>query len=289
MSKAFRSLLYVFDCVCAFDFNLMSPVFRFVPLAALLSASAFLSGCGGGGSGLATPKATPTSSAVYVPSGCDATTYSPNYIAQNSSAGDSSQAGFTYWRHFPISIYIAPTDSATRAATIAGFSQWASATGNRASYSLVSNSTGADLSVTFSPDNQPADSSGYTTVGLTTVSYFRDNHISSATMQLFILAADGSANSDDNASGFNQTVAAHEFGHALGIGPHSLNAGDLMYFAVDGSTGVKSVTTRDLNTLKSVYCNTFPTVTGSALERQSSAVNGTIKTFTLPPLQRVKK
>ncbi len=268
----------------------MSPLFRFVPLAALLSASAILSGCGGGGSGPATPTPTPVASAVYVPSGCDATTYSPNYISQNSSTGDSTQAGFTYWRHFPISVYISPTDSGTRAATIRGFNQWVSATGGKASYSLVSNTTGANLVVTFAPDDQPADSSGYVTVGLTTISYFpTDRHIDSAKMQLFILKPDSSANTADNASGYNQTVAAHEFGHALGIGPHSLDAGDLMYFAVDGSTGSKPVTTRDLNTLKSIYCNNFPTATGSALERKSSAASGTTKTMTLPPLQRVKK
>lgn len=264
----------------------MSPLFRFVPFAALLATSALLSGCGGGGSGL--PKPT---SVVYVPSGCDATTYSPNYIAQNSSAGDSSEAGFTYWRHFPITVYISPTDSQTRAATIRGFNEWASATGGKASYSLVSSAKGANLVVTFSPDDQPADSSGYITVGLTTVSYSAperggDNHIFSATMQLFILASDGSANAGDNTNGTNQSIAAHEFGHALGIGPHSTDPNDLMYFELHSDNGAEPVTTRDSNTLKSIYCNNFPT--GSALERRSSAVNGATKTMTLPPLRRAK-
>lgn len=262
----------------------MSPIFRSGFCAfALLAGGALLSSCGGGGGGgLATATATPsatatpaagaTSGSAYTPSGCTATTYSPNYITSNS--GD---AGFTYWQHFPISVYIAPTDSATRAATVAGFNEWVTATGGKASYNIVSSSTGADLSVSFEP--LAADSS---TLGLTTV-YYNGNVIDHDTMQLFVYNSDGSVNTAQNQSGANQTIAAHEFGHSLGIGPHSLVQGDLMYYAISGNEGIKPVSTRDLNTLKTIYCNNFPTA--SALHSLST---GPLKSLTSPPLQRAK-
>lgn len=260
-------------------FSSMSPIFRSGFCAfALLAGGALLSSCGGGSSGgnLATPTAIPsataTSGSAYTPSGCTATTYSPNYITSNS--GDS---GFTYWQHFPITVYIAPTDAATRAATVAGFNEWVSATGGKASYKVVSSSTGADLSVSF--EALAADSS---TLGLTTV-YYNGNVIDHDTMQLFVYNSDGSVNTAQNQSGTNQTIAAHEFGHALGIGPHSLVSSDLMYYAISGDEGIKPVSTRDLNTLKTIYCNNFPTA--SALHSLSS---GPLKSLTSPPLQRAK-
>jgi hypothetical protein len=253
----------------------MSHLFRFgLPVVALLAGGALLSSCGGGG-GSAVVNST------YRPTGCDATTYSPNYITENSGdAGDATSSGFSFWRHFPISVYIASTDSATRAATVAGFNEWVAATGGRVSYKIVSGSTGANLSVKFSALKPTSD-----TLGLTTVYYVQgQNYITRATMQLFVLNADGSVKTTQNSNGINQTIAAHEFGHALGIGPHSLVASDLMYYSIDESEGFKPVSTRDLNTLKSVYCNNFPT--GSALER---TLSGPVQSRTLPPLQRATK
>lgn len=275
----------------------MSPLFRFVPLAALITASAFLSGCGGGGSGPTKP-----TGVVYVPSGCDATTYSPNYIAQNSDAGDSNVVSFTYWRHFPITVYIdSSAPSTSRAATLAGFNEWQTALG-RTLYTLTTNPTTADLLVSYLPNDQPADSSGLVTVGLTEIQLIPggDNHIVTVaeqkgtsigrnTMKLFVLNSNSTPDTTSDTDGTTQTIAAHEFGHVLGIGPHSLDENDLMYYLLhNNGTIAEPVTTRDLNTLKSVYCNTFPT--GSALLRNGSAGETTVtpRTYTSPPLHRGK-
>jgi len=265
-----------------------------MPPIALLAGAILLSSCGGGGgSNLPTPTATTKPSAVYAPTGCDATTYSPNYISSNTNDN-----GFSYWRHFPITVYIAPVDDATRATTLAGFNEWVVATDGRASYKLVSSTTGADLSVSYAPNNQPVGMDGYYTVGLTSISdaSATDNHIITTdapknknTMQLFILNPDGSPVSADNANGTNQSIAAHEFGHALGIGPHSLVTDDLMYKALHADNGVEAVTARDLNTLKSIYCNNFPTATSSALERKSAASGDTVRSRTFPPFRRANR
>jgi len=269
---------------------LMSLLNRAMPPLTLLAGAILLSSCGGGGgSNLPTPTSNAAPGAVYDPTGCDAKTYSPNYISSNSDASDSRGNSFTYWRHFPISVYIPDsTDAATRAATLAGYDEWVAATGRRVSYKLVSSATGADLAVSYAPNNQPADSSGDVTVGLTTVNYTpKVNNIQFATMQLFVLNPDGSPDTVRDANGEVQSIAAHEFGHALGIGPHSLVSDDLMYYLLhnDGVHG-EPVTQRDLNTVETIYCNNFPPASGSALERKSAASGGTTRTRTLPPLRR---
>lgn len=53
-------------------------------------------------------------------------------------------------------------------------------------------------------------------------------------------------------------VAAHEFGHALGINGHSDNPEDLMYTADTTNANVpRTLSVRDINTLKTGYCSLF--------------------------------
>ena len=51
-------------------------------------------------------------------------------------------------------------------------------------------------------------------------------------------------------------VALHEIGHALGLGSHSANENDIMYYTGDNITddmGYKGISDRDLNTLRLLY------------------------------------
>ncbi len=52
------------------------------------------------------------------------------------------------------------------------------------------------------------------------------------------------------------TLMQHEIGHALGLGGHSANPDDIMYYEsdnIDENTGEKNITQRDLNTLNLLY------------------------------------
>ncbi len=246
-----------------------------------------LAGCGGGGGGgVSTPTATPTPIPTSTPlpsgaipsvtAGCNSTTYAPNYYGlpdPSVAPSDSTAGNYTFWTHFPISVYIGATTDANRAATIAGFNQWVTATGGRVSYQLVNTPTNTDLVVSYSPQDPNS-----TTLGLTTVYYYQSNNtIASAKMQLFFYTPSQLS----NASAANQSIAAHEFGHALGIGAHSPNPTDLMYPYLDPANGSEPISTRDLNTLKTIYCNNFPTRSTASVKP-----SGPVVTRTLPPLKR---
>ncbi|BCM92755.1 hypothetical protein IAD21_04637 [Abditibacteriota bacterium] len=219
-------------------------------------------GCGGGGGGASVPTSTPSATpiATSISASCDSTTYTPNYYGLPEPGGNDTSADvYTFWRQFPISVYIpSGTDAAFRTATLAGFDQWVDATGGRATYQLVSSASNADLVVSYSPQDPNSD-----TLGLTTVTYNASQHyIISAKMELFFYTT--SQRADANAA--NQSIAAHEFGHALGISTHSPFVADLMYPSLERTREV--VSTRDLNTLKTIYCNNFPTRSTAKLKNE---------------------
>ena len=241
--------------------------------AGLLVAGGLLAlsfaGCGGGGTGTTVPTTAPNATpvATSVSAACNSSTYTPNYYGLPDPSAPNDPDIYTYWRQFPITVYI-PTsaNAAFRTSTVAGFDQWVAATDSRASYQLVSSASGADLVVSYSAQDPNSD-----TLGLTTVSYNgTQKYIVSAKMELFFYTT--AQRSDANA--VNQSIAAHEFGHALGISPHSPYSADLMYPTLERS--VETVTTRDLNTLKTIYCNTFPTRTIAKLKNE-----GPIKTMVI--------
>ena len=278
-----------------------SPMFqitRSLNVSLLLAGGALLvslAGCGGGGGGgvavptpipSATPIATPVPGAPIqsVSAGCDSTSYTPNYYGQpdpSVPASADSSGNYTFWTHFPISVYIGATTAANRAATIAGFNQWVTAIGTPLRFQLVNTPTNTDVVVSYSPQDPNSQ-----TLGLTTVNYNPGTHVITSdsngvtvTMQLFLYTPGQLS----NANAANQTVAAHEFGHALGIGAHSPNTTDLMYPYLAPANGSEPVTTLDLNTLKTVYCNNFATRATTAFKP-----SGPVVTRHFPPFQRVK-
>lgn len=219
---------------------------------------ASIAGCGGGGAGVSSPTSTPTPNATTISAACDTSTYSPNYYGlPDPSVSTDSQNVYTFWRQFPITVYIQPSsDPAFRASTLAGFEQWVTATSGRVDYQLVNSASGANLVVSFAAQDPNDD-----TLGLTTVTYSGSSHIiDHAKMELLLYTTDQRS----DAAAANQSIAAHEFGHALGIGAHSPFTADLMYPYLERAK--ENVTTRDLNTLKTVYCNNFPTRSLAALK-----------------------
>ena len=88
-------------------------------------------------------------------------------------------------------------------------------------------------------------------LGLETSTLFADNTIKSAD----VLLNTWPAMNDANIESFRET-AAHEFGHALGINGHSDTGLDVMYSAHILTAG-KGLSVRDVNTLRTAYCNVF--------------------------------
>ncbi|HEX9997850.1 MAG TPA: matrixin family metalloprotease [Abditibacterium sp.] len=234
--------------------------------AALMPA--FVVGCGGGGggSGPSTPGATatprPTSMATPAPTRvagtCNASDFQPNYVP--------SVDVLQHWRGFPLKIYLEPTDARTRALTLRGFDQWVTATGNRVRYNIVDSAAGADITVTFDLNR------GSERLGQATTYFFEgQNEIERAEIEFSYYAFDARPDAEE----VNQSVAAHEFGHALGIQGHSPSDADLMFGRATG--GLENVTTRDLNTLRTAYCDNFPTASTRAIRRQQ----GVLKSYTI--------
>ncbi|MBP6965077.1 MAG: matrixin family metalloprotease [Armatimonadetes bacterium] len=196
----------------------------------LLVVLALLAGCGG------------TNTDGWV---IDATLFVPNYVADLDGR-------LYHWGDLPMTVHFElPVAWAAIFGSDADLYRWAAAewNGEREMIRILSSSSSADVSVTFV--SQVA--LGGTTWGRTSFHYYPSTgEMSDATVQIALWDRRG----DPIAAEDIQAIIAHELGHALGIGGHSMNPDDLMYLThTFGSPN--SVGLRDMNTLKTAYSSYF--------------------------------
>jgi hypothetical protein len=188
----------------------------------VLALAALMAGCGGGGAGAGEQRV------------CSADTFVPNYVRQLDQ--------LLYWERFPVSVYFernANYSDYYRTLALQGFDQWVEATGSVARYREISSPDGAQIRVSFKPDTRN---------GLTTYRYYPSSgRLVSAKVEIGV---QGNNPTDI------RSVAAHEFGHALGIAGHSTDPEDMM-FATYITDVPLQITQNDLNTMKTAYCNYF--------------------------------
>lgn len=195
---------------------------------------------------------------------CTSTTYTPNYYTAINTPGTPNVSGnFRYWARTPLRIRFVRDSGWSQTLEDqfrAGMSQWQTATNNGIAFLETTSASAFDIEVSFVKASTLPGSA----IGITYASYDADT--------LEMQTARISVANDLPTLNQELTTCSHELGHALGIGGHSPNDGDLMYYAENGTT---TTTVRDLNTLRTVYCNSFP-ITRSPSKRPARIVTEAI-------------
>lgn len=158
-----------------------------------------------------------------------------------------------HWDHLPLRVYLAPEPGApgwSREAALSGFAEWVRASGGLIQFQEVSAPDEADVTVAFTPQASVPGHPGV--VGLT-----EEDTDGDLLCRVETTLATGGAS-----PGELRDLAAHEFGHALGIDGHSEDPADMMYPALTRYRGLdgtpqlapaRAVTRRDVNTLRLCY------------------------------------
>ncbi len=223
--------------------NINLPYFRTFAIFFIL----LLTGCGSGG-GIAPIQApgktvsdlSGTGSTVSS-AGCRNTSYQPNF-ANGTDPISGLPNRLYHWAHFPVTVYITPSSLVSQQRinqVLNGMNWWVTATGSMVTYQVVNSAAQANIVLQF-------QNAGYTSYGAITSYSVNGNGEMQRAVTTF------------NMTYLNQVldispVAAHEFGHALGIAGHSDNTADVMYPGAS-TYMLTSLSSRDVNTLLTAYC-----------------------------------
>ena len=217
-----------------------------------LTSIALLTGCGGGGGG--------GGISVPIDSAPSVGRFVPNYAGETDPQTNQPNR-LLHWANFPVRVHFVQNAHLTesrKALAAAGFNWWQPAFGGAMKIEIVEDPAQANIRVQF----EPKGTGTYT--GITQYSYAGDSQLVSADITLNLAYLSNAA--------FIAPTAAHEFGHALGIGGHSATREDLMASAPN-VIGLFKPTVRDENTMKTAY---IPVLTGRAADPSGEIRTGTI-------------
>ena len=131
------------------------------------------------------------------------------------------------------------------------FFDWQAATNGVITFKETAGNKNANICVNFMDDISMKDTYEPTKVGKVIPEI---NNEQLKKMDVYLRKVD-SKGQNYNKDQF-YTVALHEIGHALGLGGHSSNSNDIMYYTgdyIDETTVKKDITKRDMNTLNLLY------------------------------------
>lgn len=166
------------------------------------------------------------------------------------------------WERFPVRVYFEHDEHYSptwQTIALQGFDQWIEVFSPQIRYVVVDDPAQAQITVRFNPAdaNGRVDFEYYPSSGL----------LSRAEMTIGV-----KGNNTTNI----RSVAAHEFGHALGISGHSTDPADMMYPTYVSNVPLR-LTQRDINTLKTAYCHLFTNRAVSRGATPEAPVRGTIR------------
>lgn len=166
------------------------------------------------------------------------------------------------WERFPVRVYFerdAHYTPTRQAIALQGFDQWIGVFYPQIRYEIVENPAQAQITVRFNPDDAN---------GRVDFEYYRSSGLLSKVEMT--IGVRGNNPTDI------RSVAAHEFGHALGISGHSTDPADMMYPTYVSNVPLR-LTQRDINTLKTAYCHLFTNRAVSRGATSEAPVRGTIR------------
>lgn len=140
------------------------------------------------------------------------------------------------WASFPLRIYFERDRNyrpERQARALKGLARWTAASKGIVRYQVTGAEEDADVVVRF----DPSSNDGYTTT------HFTNGEITLAEVRVGVKRGSGPD---------MEAIAAHEFGHVLGIDGHSGDRRDLMY-PIHRMGASYRISARDLNTLARIY------------------------------------